>query len=38
MELKEGDYPGVCALSESDKYLKNCPNADLILQLMQYVA
>lgn len=38
MELKEGDYPGVCALAERDKYLKNCPDADLILQLMQYVA
>ncbi len=37
MELKEGDYPGVCALSEREKYLKNCPDANLILQMMQYV-
>jgi murein DD-endopeptidase MepM/ murein hydrolase activator NlpD len=37
MELKEGDYPGVCALSERERYLKNCPDANLILQMMQYV-
>ncbi len=36
MELKEGDYPGVCKYSERDKYLANCPNPDLILQLMRY--
>ncbi len=29
----EGDYPGVCKLSESEKYLTNCPNPDLILNL-----
>jgi len=34
--LKEGDYPGVCKLSESEYYLKNCPDADLILNMMQY--
>ena len=37
MELKEGDYPGVCKLSEQEKYLTNCPDADLILNLMKYV-
>jgi len=36
MEFKEGDYPGVCKYSEREKYLANCPNPDLILQLMQY--
>nr|WP_295872683.1 peptidoglycan DD-metalloendopeptidase family protein [uncultured Chitinophaga sp.] len=28
-----GDYPGVCRYSERDKYLQNCPDPDLILQL-----
>ena len=37
IELKEGDYPGVCCLSDKDFYLKNCPDADLILQMNQYV-
>jgi peptidoglycan LD-endopeptidase LytH len=37
MEQKEGDYPGVCKVSEKEKYLSNCPDADLILNLMQYV-
>jgi murein DD-endopeptidase MepM/ murein hydrolase activator NlpD len=36
MEFKEGDYPGVCKLSEREKYVANCPDADLILQMMQY--
>ena len=36
MNLKEGDYPGVCAISESKNYLKNCPDPDLILNMMQY--
>ncbi|CAL1520586.1 peptidoglycan DD-metalloendopeptidase family protein [Chitinophaga sp. MM2321] len=31
-----GDYPGVCRYSERDKYLQNCPDPDLILQLNQY--
>ena len=38
MRLYEGDYPGVCKVSESEKYLSNCPNPDLILNLMRYVA
>lgn len=33
MQLKEGDYPGVCRNSEKERYLANCPNPDLILQL-----
>lgn len=36
MELKKGDYPGVCAYGEKDKYLKNCPDPDAILNMMQY--
>ena len=34
MQFKEGDYPGVCKQSEADKYLKNCPDPDLILQML----
>jgi murein DD-endopeptidase MepM/ murein hydrolase activator NlpD len=34
MEFKEGDYPGVCKVSEAAKYLQNCPNPDLILNMM----
>lgn len=37
IRLKNGDYPGVCSLSESDMYLTNCPNADLILNMMKYI-
>jgi peptidoglycan LD-endopeptidase LytH len=37
MELKEGDYPGVCKYSEREKYLANCPDPDAILQLNKYV-
>ena len=37
MELYDGDYPGVCKYSERKKYLANCPDPDLILQLNQYV-
>ncbi|MGN6617387.1 MAG: peptidoglycan DD-metalloendopeptidase family protein [Ilyomonas sp.] len=36
MEGRRGDYPGVCRLSERDMYLKNCPDPDLILNMMQY--
>ncbi len=28
-----GDYPGVCKLSEREKYLANCPDPGIILQL-----
>ena len=37
MQLKEGDYPGVCKYSEREKYLANCPDPDLILQLNRYI-
>jgi peptidoglycan LD-endopeptidase LytH len=33
---RKGDYPGVCAESEREKYLENCPDADLILQMMRF--
>ncbi len=36
MQNNKGDYPGVCKLSEREQYLANCPDADLILQMMQY--
>ena len=32
----KGDYPGVCALSERKKYLANCPDPDLILQMIKF--
>jgi murein DD-endopeptidase MepM/ murein hydrolase activator NlpD len=32
-----GDYPGVCKYSEREKYLKNCSDPDLRLQLNQYL-
>lgn len=37
LELKEGDYPGVCKYSQREKYLANCPDPDLILQLNRYL-
>lgn len=38
MEGMKGDYPGVCKFSEREKYLSNCPDADLILRIMHYAA
>lgn len=32
----KGDYPGVCAMSEREKYLQNSPDADLVLRMMKY--
>ena len=32
----KGDYPGVCKYSEKEIYMDNCPDADLILGMMQY--
>jgi murein DD-endopeptidase MepM/ murein hydrolase activator NlpD len=32
-----GDYPGVCKLSEREKYLANCPDPDLVLQMGRYL-
>jgi murein DD-endopeptidase MepM/ murein hydrolase activator NlpD len=37
MERKEGDYPGVCKVSEKQKYQRNCPDADLILNMMMHI-
>ncbi|MEX6690419.1 peptidoglycan DD-metalloendopeptidase family protein [Danxiaibacter flavus] len=37
MELQQGDYPGVCRLSEADKYLGNCPDPDLVLNMMRFL-
>lgn len=36
LEMNKGDYPGVCAYNEKDKYLTNCPNPDLVLNMMQF--
>jgi murein DD-endopeptidase MepM/ murein hydrolase activator NlpD len=33
MEGKKGDYPGVCAWSEREKYLSNCPDPALLLNI-----
>ena len=32
----KGDYPGVCKYSERETYVENCPDADLILKMMQF--
>jgi murein DD-endopeptidase MepM/ murein hydrolase activator NlpD len=32
----KGDYPGVCALPERERYLTNCPDPDLLLGLMAF--
>ncbi len=37
LEGNTGDYPGVCRLSEKEKYLANCPDPDLILQMNRYL-
>lgn len=37
MQGMKGDYAGVCKISEREKYLANCPDPDLILQMMKYV-
>ena len=37
MSNYEGDHPGVCKLSEAEKYLQNSPNPDLILRMNQYI-
>ena len=34
MHGMKSDYPGVCAYSEKDDYLANCPDPDLILNMM----
>ena len=37
MRINKGDYPGVCSISEREKYLLNCPDADLILNMSRYI-
>lgn len=37
MQGWDGDYPGVCKFSEREMYLNNCPDADLVLQMNQFV-
>lgn len=37
MDLKSGDYPGVCSLNETAHYFANCPNPDLILNMMKHL-
>lgn len=34
----EGDYPGVCKMSEAIKYLQNSPDPDLIVQLKRFIS
>jgi peptidoglycan LD-endopeptidase LytH len=36
MPAHKGDYPGVCRFSEKEKYLANCPDPDLILDLQKH--
>ncbi|MGZ4049061.1 MAG: peptidoglycan DD-metalloendopeptidase family protein [Bacteroidia bacterium] len=36
MENYKGDYPGVCKFSEREKYLANCPDPDLILNMNRF--
>lgn len=38
MEGKKGDYPGVCRFSEREKYLANCPDPEIVLDMMKYVS
>ncbi|HEX7846335.1 MAG TPA: peptidoglycan DD-metalloendopeptidase family protein [Chitinophagaceae bacterium] len=33
----QGDYPGVCKLSEREKYLENCPDPDLLLKMNKHI-
>ena len=37
IEMRKGDYPGVCRFSEREKYLANCPDPDLLANLNQFV-
>ena len=37
MEGKQGDYPGACRFSEKEKYLKNIPDPQLLLQFPKAV-
>jgi peptidoglycan LD-endopeptidase LytH len=37
MHEQKGNYPGVCSISEREKYLRNCPDADLVLNMQRYI-
>lgn len=37
MQSFEGDYPGVCKLSERRLYLENCPDPDFVLNMKRYI-
>lgn len=37
IEMKKGDYPGVCRFSEKEKYLSNCPDPDLLVNLNRFI-
>lgn len=36
MRIMKGDYPGVSSLADREKYIRNCPDPDLIVQMMKY--
>jgi peptidoglycan LD-endopeptidase LytH len=38
LEDGSGDYPGVCKFSEREKYLANCPDPDLVLNMNRYIS
>jgi murein DD-endopeptidase MepM/ murein hydrolase activator NlpD len=35
MQEKKGDYPGVCAVNDREKYLQNCPDPNLVLNMLE---
>jgi murein DD-endopeptidase MepM/ murein hydrolase activator NlpD len=37
LQDNNGDYLGVCKFSEREKYLSNCPDPDMVLQLNKYL-
>lgn len=36
MQEAQGDYPGVCAVADRERYLQNCPDPDLLLGMMAF--
>lgn len=36
LQEHKGDYPGVCSKRDKDEFLLNCPDPDLILQMVQH--
>lgn len=36
IRLNKGDYPGVCTTSQKEGFLSNCPDPDLLLNMMQF--